>query len=52
MRQVLVDRPQGDGGLAILFHIISVYFCNTHQVPAGLPQGLGGLGILFYIVLV
>jgi hypothetical protein len=48
---VLIGLPQGDDGLAflyylILFHLILVYFENTHQVLIGLPQGAGGLAIV------
>jgi len=47
---VLVGRPQGVGGLAILFQFIFVYFYNTHQVLVGLPQGVRGLAIFYYFI--
>jgi hypothetical protein len=43
--QVLVGPPQGVDGLAILFHIILVYFDIMHQVLVGLAQGVGDVAI-------
>jgi hypothetical protein len=56
--QVLVELPQGIGGLVLLFDfilvalLISVYFYIPHQVLVGLPQGVDGHAFLFYFSLV
>jgi hypothetical protein len=49
---VLIELPEGVGGLALLFYFILYYFCNTHQVLVGLSQGVGGLVILIQFNLI